>query len=129
MNFFRRLFTYLSNTRFPTGYLSAIIFSIIRNHPLKKNSRAYGFLPFVKLFPSIFKQNHFLIDSSSFSHFIIAEEFIEHKIYDLNRVNFNLDVVFDCGAHIGLFSILANAYFPNTPVICFEPLPEKIKML
>lgn len=38
-------------------------------------------------------------------------------------------MVIDIGAHIGIFSVLAASYIPESTVLCFEPLPKNFEML
>jgi FkbM family methyltransferase len=37
--------------------------------------------------------------------------------------------IVDCGANIGMFSLIASAYFPKTPIICYEPDQKNIECL
>lgn len=129
MNFIKRIISTISINRFPIGFINAILFTLLRNHPLKKGTFLARCLPYLHLYPTIFKKNKILIDTCNFSHFIIADEFISHQIYDLNPINFIPDLIYDCGAHIGMFSILANAYFPAASIYSFEPMPNNVVML
>jgi len=60
---------------------------------------------------------------------VIAEEFLQENIYDLSKVPFVPDVIFDCGAHIGMFSLLSQARFPKARIRAFEPNPRNIEFL
>jgi FkbM family methyltransferase len=37
--------------------------------------------------------------------------------------------IVDCGANIGMFSLIASAYFPKTPIICYEPDQNNMECL
>ena len=133
MNFIKRLLLYCKNAGSFRGIFSFAFFAFIRNHPLtsdKKIKRViHALIPFIQLHPKNFNGNSILLDTGNFSHFIIADEFIVDKIYDLHKINFKPDIIYDCGAHIGLFSVLADGYFPGTPIYSFEPLPANYQMI
>ena len=69
------------------------------------------------------------IDPKDLSHAIIAEEFLIDELYQLDRLTFEPAVVLDCGAHIGLFTVLAAARYPLARVLAFEPAPRNIFFL
>ncbi len=60
------------------------------------------------------------------SHRLIYNEVFEEKVYDLDKVGFQPDLIIDCGAHIGLFTLLASRYFPKTTSYAFEPNAENL---
>ena len=62
-------------------------------------------------------------------HRIIFEEIFFNNAYPLEKVPFTPDRILDCGAHIGLFSILALQRFPGTRLTAFEPNPENFVFL
>ncbi|MBC6419409.1 MAG: FkbM family methyltransferase [Prochloron sp. SP5CPC1] len=57
-------------------------------------------------------------------HLISFEEVILTNYYDFKLVPFEPEVVLDCGAHIGLFSLLATQTYPKAEITAFEPNPE-----
>jgi FkbM family methyltransferase len=61
------------------------------------------------------------LDAAAMSDFVIYEEVFVDGIYDLSRVPFTPDVVIDCGAYHGFFSLLAAASFPGARCLAFEP--------
>ena len=85
--------------------------------------------PKLAIRPKRFKEKVITLNPSDLSHLIIAEEFIIHKSYDLERVPFEPALIIDCGAHIGLFTLLARAHFPTPRIIAFEPAPENVTFL
>lgn len=64
-----------------------------------------------------------LIDPTDWSQTVIFEEVFLHSSYDLDKVKFTPDVVIDCGAHIGIFSLLAKSKYPKASLIAYEPNP------
>jgi FkbM family methyltransferase len=62
-------------------------------------------------------------------HRIIFEEFFVEGAYPLEKVPFTPDQILDCGAHIGLFSVLALQKFPRASLIAFEPSPDNYAIL
>jgi FkbM family methyltransferase len=55
------------------------------------------------------------------SHIAIFDEFFFDKDYDLGLIPFTPDQIFDCGGHIGMFSLLARGRYPMAHLIIFEP--------
>jgi len=60
---------------------------------------------------------------------MIFEEIFVDRIYPTERVPFVPDVVIDCGAFCGMFSLLARASFPAARFIAFEPEPHNFSRL
>jgi len=63
------------------------------------------------------------------SQVTVLHEILVQGIYDLACVPFMPDHVIDCGAHIGLFSLLAFQRFPNAQFTLFEPSPNNLALL
>jgi FkbM family methyltransferase len=55
------------------------------------------------------------------THLWVANEVLLEKVYDLSAVTFEPDFIFDLGANIGLFSLIASSKWPDAKVICVEP--------
>jgi FkbM family methyltransferase len=62
-----------------------------------------------------------LIDTHDLGHLISCEEVLIENIYDFSRVPFSPEVIVDCGAHIGLFSLVAGLRYSSAKLIAFEP--------
>jgi tRNA1(Val) A37 N6-methylase TrmN6 len=60
------------------------------------------------------------------SHVVIFNEIVVDRIYDLELVPFTPDQIFDCGGHIGMFSLLARSRYPMAQLTVFEPNPENV---
>ena len=69
------------------------------------------------------------LDLGDLGHLVSFEEIIVGQGYDLGLVKFQPQVVIDCGAHIGLFSILAACVFPDATTFAFEPSPRNVKSI
>ena len=69
------------------------------------------------------------INLASADHRTIFCELFVEKVYDLNFEPFLPTLIVDCGAHIGLFSRLAVAAYPEAKVYAFEPNPENFVWL
>ena len=95
----------------------------INNSPECKWRRLYNFIPKVWLKPKKLNGLRFLIDPADWSQTVIFEEIFLRSSYDLRKVTFIPNIIIDCGAHIGLFSLLAKSVFPNATVIAYEPNP------
>lgn len=60
---------------------------------------------------------------------ILYEEIFVDGVYPLERVPFVPDLVIDCGACHGMFTLLARARFPASRLIAFEPEPANFARL
>jgi hypothetical protein len=67
------------------------------------------------------------LNPSDPSHRAIFDEVIRDQNYDLGLVPFMPDQIFDCGGHIGMFSLLARSQCPTVPLIIFEPNPRNVE--
>lgn len=129
MKFKDRLFAYSIESFGSFDKIPLILFALLRNHPLKKGGIINRIFPLITLRVKSFRGLCITLETHNFSHFVIADEFIDHPIYNLAKVKFNPDYIIDCGAHIGLFTLLARANYSSVPIISFEPLPENIRMI
>ena len=68
------------------------------------------------------------IDTHDLGNLVSCEEVLIDAVYNLSLVPFEPAVVVDCGAHIGLFSLLAALRFPDASLIAFEPNPANFRM-
>jgi FkbM family methyltransferase len=60
---------------------------------------------------------------------IVAEFFAAPVACDLSLIEFDPQAVIDCGAHIGVFTLLARRRFPSAAVTAFEPNPDNVEWL
>ena len=63
------------------------------------------------------------------THMQIFSEVFELSCYDLGSVPFTPDQIFDCGGHIGMFSLLARSRYPVARLIIFEPNPRNVEWI
>lgn len=68
------------------------------------------------------------IDARDLGQLVSCEEVLVEGAYDLSRVPFSPDVVVDCGAHIGLFSLIAGVRFSQAMLLAFEPSPRNLPL-
>jgi FkbM family methyltransferase len=68
------------------------------------------------------------VDTHDLGHLISCEEVLVEGVYDLSRVSFEPDVVFDCGAHIGLFTLIAGLRFRQAQLLAYEPNKKNFHM-
>ncbi len=85
--------------------------------------------PEIAVRPSLLDGLTLHLDPSDLSHLAVADEFFLQKVYDLSLVSFTPDLILDCGAHIGMFALLAASRFPKSKLIAFEPDPENCRWL
>jgi FkbM family methyltransferase len=62
-------------------------------------------------------------------HLVSFEEVVVANAYNLDRLPFNPEIIFDCGAHIGLFTVLASSRWPFAQIFAFEPSPTNFVWL
>jgi FkbM family methyltransferase len=65
-----------------------------------------------------------LIDPGDWSQTVIFDEIFLAGGYELDKVPFSPGLILDCGAHIGMFTLLAKNRFPNAKLIAYEPNRE-----
>jgi FkbM family methyltransferase len=68
----------------------------------------------------------FCHDLSAF--YIAAKDIFLQRIYDFNATN-STPNVFDCGGHIGLFTIYIKQKYPEAKITVFEPDAESLALL
>jgi FkbM family methyltransferase len=68
------------------------------------------------------------IDTHDLGHLMSFEEVLIENIYEFSRVPFSPDLIVDCGAHIGLFSLIAGLRYPSAELIAFEPNTSNFNM-
>jgi hypothetical protein len=61
------------------------------------------------------------VDTHDLGQLISCEEILIERTYDLALVPFEPEIIVDCGAHIGLFSLMAGLRYPEADILAFEP--------
>ena len=72
------------------------------------------------------KPIRFLLRLGNVADYLIGGELIWGAY---SRPHKTPDLIVDGGANIGMFSILANAYFPSSKIICYEPDKKNLEQL
>jgi len=62
-----------------------------------------------------------VIDTRDLGELISCEEVLIDGTYDLSMVPFRPDLIADCGAHIGLFTLIAGLRYSSAELVAFEP--------
>ena len=116
-------------SRFKLG-LFRLMVSLSQRSAGRRFLRLAGLLPHTMwLRPARLRKLQLLIDPTDSSQTVIFDEVFRHTSYDLEKVRFSPQVVIDCGAHIGLFSLLARAQYPSAELIAYEPNPANGKFI
>lgn len=63
------------------------------------------------------------------SHCLIFEEVLLDSGYNTEKLSFSPDTVFDCGAHIGLFSLSIASKYPQAKIFAYEPNPSNASLI
>jgi hypothetical protein len=69
-----------------------------------------------------------LIDTHDLGHLISCEEVPIDRTYNFDRVPFPPNIIVDCSAHIGLFTLVAGARYDSAELIAFEPNASNFRM-
>jgi FkbM family methyltransferase len=86
-------------------------------------------IPNVWLKPKRLSGLRLSIHPVDWSQTVIFEEVFLKAGYDLSKVNFKPEAILDCGAHIGMFSLLAKMSFPSARIVAYEPNPRNIRFI
>lgn len=101
-----------------------------REHPHTRWEKLYkSVIPKLWVRPKQLNGARLLIDPADWSQTVIFEEVFIRNAYDLNKVMFAPQVILDCGAHIGIFSLLAKSRFPGAHVTAYEPNPQNSRLV
>lgn len=69
------------------------------------------------------------VSGADLTHLWVADEVLVERVYQLERVPFAPDLVFDLGANLGLFTLLAARHWPAAHLVCVEPHPTTFSFL
>lgn len=70
------------------------------------------------------------VNPSDSGHTCVVEEFFVPPVAcDLALIEFDPAAIIDCGAHIGVFTLLARRWFPSAAITAFEPNPDNVEWL
>ena len=109
------------------GWPAAVLLAILRTRPPVGDGAVARtvrwLLPRLRIRPSALSGLWIAIDPSQPAQFVVYDEVFIKRVYDLALVGFEPDLIVDCGAFEGYFSLLARARFPHVPIVAFEPDP------
>jgi FkbM family methyltransferase len=77
----------------------------------------------VRLHPRALRGLSVAVDPTNGAEVMAYDELFIEEVYNLERVPFPPDVVLDCGAFAGWFSLLAASRYPGARIVAFEPHP------
>jgi FkbM family methyltransferase len=117
------------------GSLSAVpilaVAAIARDNPFGNTgslSSAVGrFVGVIKVRTRATEGQFALIDTHDLGDLISCEEVLIDKTYNLSMVPFQPDVIVDCGAHIGLFTLIAGLRFASAELFAYEPNARNLR--
>ena len=69
------------------------------------------------------------VSGGDITHLWVADEVLIERVYQLDAVPFEPDLVLDLGANIGLFTLLAARRWPEANLACVEPHPVTFSFL
>ena len=112
---------------------AAFLLSIFRTRPPVGTSRYALFMswlfPRLRVRPKRLNGYQVSVSSSTLANLIIYEEIFLSDAYDLSLLDFYPDIVIDCGAYEGYFTLLAKAHFKDIRCIAFEPSKDNYRAL
>jgi FkbM family methyltransferase len=129
----KQVWGYMGLAHSPVNWFSFAVLGMARGHPFN----SAGPLSFLgrHLFPELVVRPVLLgglrlaLDPSDLTHMVIFDEIIRDTNYHLDLVPFQPDQIFDCGGHIGMFTLLARSRYPAVPLVIFEPNPRNVKWI
>lgn len=74
-------------------------------------------------------QRRLSVSGGDITHLWVADEVLIERVYRLADVPFTPDLVFDLGANIGLFTLVAAQRWPGAAFVCVEPHPTTFSFL
>src|SRR5262245_5384182 len=100
---------YMILARSPLNWFSFAVLGVARGHPFDSPG-PLSFLgrrlfPELVVRPALLRGLRLALNPSDLTHMIIFDEVVRDKSYDLDLVHFTPDQIFDCGGHIGMFSL------------------------
>lgn len=126
-----KLFAEISSS--PSDLAKLVLLGFARGHPfgsddvIARLGRLFG--QSIVIRPRNLRGLRAVINPRDLGHLISLEEVLVDCCYDLALVPFQPEVIYDCGAHIGLFSLLAASRYPEAQIVAIEPDPTNIEFI
>jgi len=112
----------------PGDWISFFALGVARGHPFGGNDMVSRvgrrFFSQIVARPRNLHGLSIMLDPADVTHMVIFDELFLENNYDLDLVPFQPDQIFDCGGHIGMFTVLASSRFKECPLTVFEPNPK-----
>lgn len=119
----RRLAAFVGVSRSLPQLLPLALLGWARDNPSNVVGRWF---PTIRVRPAVLRGQAVTVSATDLGQLMSFEEVFVESVYDLGRVPFTPTAIFDCGAHVGFFSVLARSTYPRVPLIVFEPNPENL---
>ena len=123
---FKNLGRYLPLAYSPLNWFSFAVLGIARG---RLSFLARNLFPQLVVRPTPLGGLRLALNPSDWTHIAIFNEIFLDNNYDLGLVPFTPDQVFDCGGHIGMFSLLARSRYPIARLTIFEPNPHNMEWI
>jgi FkbM family methyltransferase len=118
---------YLPLAYSPLDWFSLALLGIARARRLSFFAR--HLLPELVIRPAPLGGLRLALNPLDLIHMGTFDEIVVDNAYDLRLVPFIPDQIFDCGGHIGLFSLLARSRYPMARLTIFEPNPHNVEWI
>jgi FkbM family methyltransferase len=124
---FKNARRYLPLAYSPLDWFSLALLGIVRARRLSFFAR--HLLPELVIRPAPLGGLRLALNPLDLIHMGTFDEIVIDNAYDLRLVPFIPDQIFDCGGHIGLFSLLARSRYPMARLTIFEPNPHNVEWI
>ena len=124
---FKNARRYLPLAYSPLDWFSLALLGIVRARRLSFFAR--HLLPELVIRPAPLGGLRLALNPLDLIHMGTFDEIVIDNAYDLLLVPFIPDQIFDCGGHIGMFSLLARGRYPMAHLIIFEPNPNNMEWI
>jgi FkbM family methyltransferase len=114
---------YLPLAYSPADWFSLALLGVARG---RLSFLAQHLFPELVVRPALFGGLRLALNPLDPSHVATFNEVVVDRTYDLGLVPFTPDQIFDCGGHIGMFSLLARSRYPMAQLTVFEPNPDNV---
>ena len=112
----KRVRGYMGLARSPLNWFSFAVLGMAPfNSPGLRSFFGRHLFPELIVRPALLGGLRLALNPSDPTHIVIFDEVVRGNNYNLRLVPFTPDQIFDCGGHIGMFSLLARGRYPTVP--------------
>jgi FkbM family methyltransferase len=122
----RNIRSFIGVSRSRRQLLPLALLGWARGNPSSIIQRSF---PAVSVKPSPLRGGTVTVNSRDLGQLISFQEIFVDHAYDLSLVPFVPNYIVDCGGHVGYFSALAGAAYPQAKLVVFEPNPMNLAWL